>query len=47
MNAFAAATDKDWIDFPSGKEAVDEVNFWMPNPWGGELSVGAGPETNS
>lgn len=39
MNAFVAATDKDWFDFLSGRDAVDEVNFWMPNPWGGEFGV--------
>ena len=40
MRAFVAPTDKDWFDFLSAEaEAgrVDEVNFWMPKPWGGEF----------
>jgi len=39
MNAYLAATDKDWFDFLSAKEVVDEVNFWMPKPWGGRFRV--------
>lgn len=42
MNAFVAPTDKDWFDFLSGKAGrgeVDEVNFWMPKPWGGRFGV--------
>ncbi len=42
MNAFVAPTDRDWFDFlasRAAKEGVDEVNFWMPNPWGGSFRV--------
>ena len=39
MNAYVAVTDKDWFDFLSRLPEVDEVNFWQPNPWGGEFRV--------
>jgi putative restriction endonuclease len=39
MNAWVAVTDLDWFDFLSRQENVDEVNFWQPNPWGGQFRV--------
>ncbi len=39
MNAYVATTDWDWFDYLSTLEAVDEVNFWQPNPWGGRFGV--------
>lgn len=39
MNAWVAVTDLDWFDFLSQQENVDEVNFWQPNPWKGEVRV--------
>lgn len=42
MRAFVAPTDKGWFDFLSERAArglVDEVNFWMPKPWGGDFRV--------
>jgi putative restriction endonuclease len=39
MNAWVAVTDKDWFDFLSSLPQVDEVNFWQPNPWGGQFGV--------
>ncbi len=39
MNAYLGVTDRDWFDFLSSQEKVDEVNFWQPNPWGGEFRV--------
>jgi hypothetical protein len=39
MNAYVGVTDRDWFDFLSTQEHVDEVNFWQPNPWGGEFRV--------
>lgn len=39
MNAWVAATDRDWFDFLSAQKEVDEVNFWQPNPWGGRFGV--------
>jgi putative restriction endonuclease len=42
MRAFVAPTDKAWFDFLSVEAeagTVDEVNFWMPKPWGGEFRV--------
>lgn len=39
MNAYVAVTDADWYDFLSRQEDLDEVNFWQPKPWGGELGV--------
>lgn len=39
MRAFVANTDFDWYDFLSGLPEVDEVNFWMPRPWGGRFKV--------
>ncbi|MEX2531604.1 MAG: HNH endonuclease [Gemmatimonadota bacterium] len=42
MNAFVAPTDRTWFDFLSEKAArgeVDEVNFWLPKPWGGRFGV--------
>lgn len=39
MNAFIANTDKDWFDFLAAQPDVDEVNFWMPNPWGGQFKA--------
>src|SRR5687767_5664815 len=39
MNAYVAVTDRDWFDFLAAQRGVDEVNFWQPNPWGGEFKV--------
>jgi putative restriction endonuclease len=39
VNAWVAVTDKDWFDFLSSREVVDEVNFWQPRPWGGRFQV--------
>lgn len=39
MNAYVAATDRDWFDYLSALDSVDEVNFWQPNPWGGQFHV--------
>jgi putative restriction endonuclease len=39
MDAYVAVTDRDWFDFLSGLPEVDEVNFWQPNPWGGQFGV--------
>ncbi len=39
MNAYVAPTDKRWFDFLSSQFGVDEVNFWMPKPWGGRFGV--------
>ena len=39
MNAWVAVTDRDWFDFLSRQQDVDEVNFWQPNPWGGQFRV--------
>ena len=39
MNAYVGVTDRDWFDFLSNEDGVDEVNFWQPNPWGGRFGV--------
>jgi putative restriction endonuclease len=39
MNAYLGVTDRDWFDFLASQQDVDEVNFWQPNPWGGEFRV--------
>lgn len=39
MNAFVASTDSKWFEFLSSQADVDEVNFWMPKPWGGRFGV--------
>ena len=39
MNGYVATTDADWFRFLSDQDDVDEVNFWQPNPWGGEFGV--------
>lgn len=39
MNAYVGVTDRDWFDFLALQSGVDEVNFWQPNPWGGEFRV--------
>ncbi len=39
MRAYAANTDFDWYQHLSRLPALDEVNFWMPRPWGGEFGV--------
>ncbi|MGQ0562143.1 MAG: HNH endonuclease [Gemmatimonadota bacterium] len=39
MNAYLGVTDRDWFDFLSSQEGVDEVNFWQPNAWGGAFRV--------
>jgi len=42
MNAYLASTDPDWFRFLSDRAVrseVDEVNFWMPKPWGGNFRV--------
>ncbi|MFC1660186.1 HNH endonuclease [Gemmatimonadota bacterium] len=39
MNAYLAATDFDWFEFLTAQPDMDEVNFWMPKPWGGRFGV--------
>lgn len=39
MRAYVAVTDREWFDFLARQDDVDEVNFWQPNPWGGEFRV--------
>jgi len=39
MNAYVAVTDFDWFQFLAGLQDVDEVNFWLPKPWGGRFGV--------
>jgi hypothetical protein len=39
MRAYVAPTDTAWFDFLSRQPGVDEVNFWMPRPWGGRFGV--------
>jgi putative restriction endonuclease len=42
MKAFVAPTDQDWFDLllhEYRRGTVDEVNFWMPSPWGGDFRV--------
>ena len=39
MKAWVAVTDRDWFDFLAAQPAIDEVNFWQPNPWGGRFGV--------
>lgn len=39
MNAYVAVTDRDWFDFLTAQQDVDEVNFWQPKPWGGQFGV--------
>jgi putative restriction endonuclease len=39
MGAYVAPTDYGWYEFLSSQNAVDEVNFWMPNRWGGRFGV--------
>lgn len=39
MNAYVAPTDFRWFQFLSSQSNVDEVNFWMPKPWGGQFGV--------
>lgn len=39
MRAYVAVTDQDWFDYLSRQHDLDEVNFWTPNPWGGEFQV--------
>lgn len=39
MNAYVGVTDRDWFDFLASQTNVDEVNFWQPNPWGGDFRV--------
>lgn len=39
MRAYVAQTDSAWFDFLSLQPGIDEVNFWMPNPWGGRFGV--------
>jgi putative restriction endonuclease len=39
VNAYVGVTDRDWFDFLASQSGVDEVNFWQPNPWGGEFRV--------
>ena len=38
MGVYVAPTDLSWFEFLSSR-GVDEVNFWMPNPWGGKFGV--------
>ena len=39
MRAYVAPTDQSWFKFLSTEPDVDEVNFWMPNRWGGRFGV--------
>ena len=39
MQAYVAPTDFKWFQFLSSRDGIDEVNFWMPNPWGGRFGV--------
>jgi putative restriction endonuclease len=39
LKAYLAVTDQEWFDFLSRRPDLDEVNFWTPNPWGGEFRV--------
>lgn len=39
MNGYVAVTDRDWFDFLSRQDGVDEVNFWQPRSWGGDFRV--------
>ena len=39
MKAYVAVTDADWYGYLSRQPDLDEVNFWQPKPWGGELRV--------
>jgi len=39
MKAYVAVTDLDWFDFLASQPEIDEVNFWQPNPWGGQFRV--------
>jgi putative restriction endonuclease len=39
VRAYVAPTDRSWFDFLSAQPDVDEVNFWTPNPWGGQFRV--------
>ncbi|MEA2462708.1 MAG: putative restriction endonuclease [Acidobacteriota bacterium] len=39
MGAYVALTHRAWFDFLASREAVDEVNFWMPTPWNGRFGV--------
>jgi putative restriction endonuclease len=39
MGAYVALTHRAWFDFLSAREGIDEVNFWMPKPWGGRFGV--------
>jgi putative restriction endonuclease len=39
MKAYVAVTDHAWYEFLARQEDLDEVNFWQPNPWGGEFQV--------
>jgi putative restriction endonuclease len=39
MNAYVAVTDREWFDFLSSQDGVDEVNFWQPKAWGGKFRI--------
>lgn len=39
MRAYVAPTDRSWFAFLSSQSGIDEVNFWMPKPWGGRFGV--------
>jgi len=42
MNAFVAPTDPEWYHFLRDVHArapLEEVNFWLPKPWGGRFRV--------
>jgi putative restriction endonuclease len=32
-------TDQRWFDFLSAQPQLDEVNFWLPNLWGGRFGI--------
>jgi len=39
VNTYVAATDPTWFDFLAHRPDIDEVNFWLPHPWGGRFKV--------
>jgi putative restriction endonuclease len=39
MGAYVNLTDPAWFNFLSAQPGIDEVNFWMPKPWGGRFGV--------
>ena len=39
MRAFVHTTDFDWYEHLAGLPDLDEINFWLPRPWGGQFRV--------